>query len=133
MRRFGKIIAPAFLVVAFGAVAQESNFPEVAMDDLMRVTMAQTADQKCDGMTARTMRVQTAMLAMLQTVKNSGVDPVAAVEYLKTPEAEARIAARTDALRAKHGVDAESDEGLCSAIRAEAKEDKDLARLMRIR
>ena len=107
-------------------------FPEEAMDDLMRVTMAQTADQKCDGISARSMRVQVAMVTMLTHVKELGYDPVAAVEYLNTEEASARIAVREVALREKHGVDAESDEGLCAAIRAEAAEDEDLADLVRI-
>jgi hypothetical protein len=109
------------------------EFPENAMDDLMRVTMAQTADAKCDGISARSVRVQAAMLSMLKSVKEAGVDPVAAVAYLETPAANERIAERTNALRVKHGVDAESDAALCEAIRAEAKEDKDLARLMRIK
>lgn len=115
------------------AFAQEVEFPESAMDDLMRVTMAQTADAKCDGISARSVRVQAAMLRMLKAVKEAGIDPVAAVEYLETPEANERIAERTDALRQKHGVDADSDAALCEAIRAEAKDDKDLASLMRIR
>ena len=108
-------------------------FPEEAMPALMRVTMAQTADAKCDGMSARKLRVQAAMIKMLTEVKDAGADPVAAVEYLKTPEANERIAAQTVALREKHDLPGEDDASLCQMIRAEAKADKDLARLMRIR
>ena len=124
----------AMLVWAAPVSAQDTViFPEEAMPALMRVTMAQTADAKCDGMSTRKLRVQAAMIKMLTEVKDAGADPVAAVEYLKTPEANERIAAQTVALREKHDLPGEDDASLCQMIRAEAKADKDLARLMRIR
>ena len=133
MRVVRNIVLMAGVFAGAGVHAQDVVFPEEAMDALMRVTMAQTADQKCDGMSVRTIRLQTAMVAMLSAVKELGADPVAAVHYLETEEAAARIAERSALLREKHGVDAEGDDALCAAIRAEAEEDEELARLMRIR
>ena len=126
------VVLSLFLVAP--AVAQDHVvFPEEAMPALMRVTMVQTADAKCEGMSARKVRVQAAMVRMLTDVRDAGADPVAAVEYLKTDDANERIAEKTQGLRAKHGFPGDDDASLCQMIRAEAKVDKDLARLMRIR
>ena len=126
-------LAVSLLFAGGPALAQDIAFPEEAMDALMRVTMAQSADAQCDGISARNLRVQAAMLDMLTTVRDLGSDPVAAVEYLKTEEGAARVAEREAALRAKHGAEPEGVDGLCATIRAEAKQDRDLARLVRIR
>ena len=131
MKIFGQIFALS-LCASSAVAAEDVVFPEEAMDALMRVTMANTADQQCEGISVRKFRVQSAMLRMLTSVKKLGADPVAAVEYLGTEEAEARIEARSAALREKHGVATEGDAALCDAIRAEAAEDGELAALVRI-
>lgn len=131
MRRLFAITA--FLAAATPVLAADDVFPEEAMDALMRVTMASTADGQCEGITARQARVQKAMVAMLTQVQSLGASPVQAVEYLKTEEGAARIKSRETALREKYGISADDPDGLCAAIRAEAGVDAELAKLVQIK
>ncbi len=127
-------IALAFgLMGATSVAAQDVELSDEAWAGLMQITYATTADAKCPGASSDAKRLERAMLQMLGAVAASGQDPVAAVQFLET-EAGTKLIAESEAeLRAKHGVAAEGDEGLCAAIKAEAAMDNALGKMVRFK
>ncbi len=118
---------------AGAAVAQDLSLPDYAYDMMAEISIATTADGKCDGISQRPKKVQARMLEMLSRLVKDGYDATAAATHFQTPEALAQIARREADLRARHGVAATGDDALCQAIRAEAKENKVIAKMMRLR
>ncbi len=123
----------AALLVAAQGHAQDLVLPDYAYDMVAEVTMATTADAKCAGITARPKKVQARMVEMFTRLAGDGVEATAAAAHFQSEAALAEVARREAALREKHGVAAEGDEALCQAIRAEAAENKTVAKMMRIR
>ena len=123
----------AALMIAGPAQAKVDTLPDYAYDMVAEVTMAATADQKCEGIKARSKRVEKHVLALYQRLMKEGISVQDAVAHLQTEAALAEIAKREKELRERHSVAAEGDEALCAAIRAEAEANETVADLMRIR
>ena len=115
------------------AFAAEETLPAFAYDMVSEVTFATTANSKCDGVEMRPARLQKYILAMYAQLAKAGVSAEAAAKHFETETAQAQIAARDAALRAKHGIQADGIPGLCAAVRAEAKVNRPFAKLLRIR
>ncbi len=126
-------MATAAALIAVPALAKVDMLPDYAYDMVAEVTMAATADQKCQGIKARSKRVEKHVLALYQKLMKEGISVQDAVEHLQGEAALAEIARREKDLRERHGVAAQGDEALCAAIRAEARENDAVADLMRIR
>ncbi len=127
------LAAVAVALAMSPALSQDLTLPDYAYDMMAEISIATTADGKCDGISQRPKKVQARMLEMLSRLVKDGYDATAAATHFRTPEALAQIARREAALRARHGVAAEGDAALCEAIRAEAGENKDIARMVRLR
>ena len=124
----------AFLgLLPAAAAAQQAALPDYAYDMVTEISLATTADQKCDGISARKKRVEKRILEMYQRLVQDGYKMQEAVAALQDPATLAEVAAREKALRARHGVAPEGDQALCQAIRAEAAANESVAGLMRIR
>jgi len=125
------LILSAFIPAA--ATAQIKELPQYAYDVVAKVSMATTADAVCEGISSRPKRVQAYIVSLYTQLGQDGISATDAAAVFETPDALNRIAEREVALREKHGAAPEGADGLCAAIRAEATENKDFARLMRIR
>lgn len=121
--------------VGFAApgLGQVEELPAFAYDMVTEVTMATTADAKCDGITTRPKKLQNYIIEMYGQLAKVNISAPDAAKHFESERATAEIAGRDAALRAKHGVAAEGTEALCAAIRAEAHENKPFATLMRIK
>lgn len=117
------------LTLATAAMSQVIELPSDSYDDFARIGMVTTAQQSC-GATVDQEALNEAMVGAISAVAAAGIDANAAVQHLGSPEGVARIKDREDALRARHGVAAEGDEGLCAAIRAETAVDPALAAMV---
>ena len=115
------------------AAGQDLTLPDYAYDMMAEVSIATTADAKCDGISQRPKKVQARMLEMLSRLVKDGYDATAAATHFQSPEALAQIARREAEMRARHGVAPEGDAALCQAIRAEARQNKVIAKMMRVR
>lgn len=119
------------LVLATAAAAQVTELPPASYDDFARIGMVTTAQQSC-GATVDQEALNEAMVGAISAVAAAGHDANAAVQHLGTPEGIARIKAREEALRTRHGVAAEGEDALCAAIRAETALDPALAAMVKM-
>jgi hypothetical protein len=132
--RFGAhILLAASLGFGVPAGAQDVTLSEEAWAGLLQVTYATTAAAKCDGATSNAKRMERAMLQTVGAIAASGQDPVAAIQFLETEAGKEQLAEREALLRARHGVPADGDAGLCEAIKAEAASDPALGKLVRFK
>ncbi len=131
MNRITPLLA-GFLMPAM-AFAQAGELPEYAYDMVAEISMATTAASTCDGAKLNNKKLQDAMVAMMGKLAGDGLDPVASVKHFETPAGQERISLREAAFRARHGVSPDGAEALCTAIRAEVKTNKSLAKLVKLR
>ncbi len=112
------------------AQAQQSALPGWAYDMVAVVTMANTADAKCEGVSMKRKKMEQYLLKMYRKLAQEGVAPGDAAAVLQGPVAARELAAREKTLRERHGVAAEGDAAMCKAIMAEAASNKDLASML---
>jgi Family of unknown function (DUF5333) len=123
----------AALLAGGPALAQVDELPAYAYDMVAQVTMATTADATCDGIKQRPKKVQNYIVNLYGRLAQDGIAVADAAANFQTDLALAEIAKREVDLRARHGVASQGADALCAAIRAEAKDNKALAAMMRIR
>jgi len=126
-------VALAALFAATPALAQVDQLPAYAYDMVAEVTMATTADATCDGIKQRPKRVQNYIVKLYGRLAQDGIAVADAAASFQSEFSLSEIAKREVALRARHGVASEGADALCTAIRAEARDNKALAAMMRIR
>ena len=127
----GAAFAVALAVAPMVAQAQITELPEYAYDSVAQISMVTTAQSECEGAKVNDRRLQRAMTDFVGQLAGDGYDPVAAVQFMDTEVGLAQLASREAALRARHGVAPEGIEGLCAAIKAELKINKDLAKIVK--
>ncbi|MFV2002200.1 MAG: hypothetical protein ACC619_04395 [Paracoccaceae bacterium] len=115
------------------ALAQDIVLPVYAYDMLAEVTFALNADAKCDGIKSRAKNVEGRIADLYKQLMEGGVEPGAAVVHFATPYAQEQVDLRSVALLEKYDAAPDSDADFCRAVRAEAAQNKTLAKLMRIR
>ena len=133
MGAWRRALGTAALIAALGAGAvraEEAIVPPWAYDMVAVVTMANTANAKCAGVSMKKKKMEQYLLKMYRKLAQEGVAPQDAAAELQGPLAARELAAREKALRARHGVDAAGDAALCAAIIAEAAENRDLAAML---
>lgn len=115
------------------ALAGDVALPDYAYDMVSVVTLATTADAQCDGISARDRAMQNYLVAMYGRLQQDGVVATDAAAAFQKPEAEARIAERVAAFRARYNVAGDDTAGFCAAIRKEAAANKDFGKLVALK
>lgn len=121
------LLLPLLILSPLPVQSQEIQLSETAISGILRVTLANTAKQECDGAVIDDRRLQDEMVSVLGGMAADGLDPVAAVQFLETEDGMKIMAGAESAFRAKHGVDPEGYPALCEAIARERLDDPALA------
>ena len=124
-------IAAAVLAVP-AARAQTTELPAYAYEVVADVSLVTTAEARCDGIKTNAKGVQAYVLAMYGRLQGEGYSLPEAVKHFESEFANQRINASADALLARHGATKEDTAAFCGAIRAEAKENRDFRKLVKI-
>jgi len=120
-------VDPATLDGADGAL------PAFAYDGIARVSLVSTAAEICSGITARDRPLKSAAADVFKDLAAEGIDPTGSVLHFETDFAKYQINLRADQFRAKYGLGEVLDAAFCQAVKAEAKQDRSLRKLVKIK
>lgn len=121
-------------VPAFAQASADSIvLPPAIYDDFAVIGYVNSAKQQCPGAKVNERNFNKMMTATLVEVNKLGIDPVEAVNSLSTEAGQAQMKQREAAFRARHGVDANSVEALCTAIAQESKDDKSFRKMVKFK